>query len=208
MSFNDRMKTVDEAFVQASIDARDKVTWHPTWRIDRFQDFTGAVDRLIKSRGLQIPGFAPIGVPLSELRRRHLGFQVYRGNLLLNVGINAIWGLITNLNSQTAYSNANAYIGVGDSTTAASATQTGLQAPSNVLFVGMATGYPTAGTGQAAVWQSSFGSSQGNWVWNEIGVANGNNPPTTGILMNRLVQSMGTKASGATWVPTLTISLS
>lgn len=186
---------------------KEKVNWHPVWRIDRFRDPNNHLAELLQAQGLRIPNFAPIGIDLRILNKRYLGHTIHRGNLLLNVGINSMWGLITALNSQTAYSNANAYIGVGDSSTAASASQTGLQG-SNKTFKAMNSGYPTAGSSQQAVWQSSFGSSDANYAWNEILVASGNNPPTTGIAMNRLVSSMGTKASGATWVATLTITLS
>jgi hypothetical protein len=128
----------------------------------------------------------------------------FDGNLLLNEGINTIWTLVCG-GSATAFNNANSYIGVGDSTTAASATQTGLQG-TNKAYKGMDTGYPTYGSNQQAVWRATFGSTEGNFAWNEITVANGNSD--TAMNLNRKVQSMGTKASGSTWQVTLTITLS
>ena len=50
------------------------------------------------------------------------------GNLLLNEGIGELLDLACGLGTPTAFSNANAYIGVGDSVTAEAATQTDLQA--------------------------------------------------------------------------------
>jgi tetrahydromethanopterin S-methyltransferase subunit D len=135
---------------------------------------------------------------------QYLGRSRYKGNLLLNGGINVAWGLICAAGG-TAFSNANAYIGVGDSATAAVATQTGIQAATNRLNVGMDATYPLAAAAQAEVWRSTFTSSLANFAWNEIVVSNANDFVHG---LNRLVQTMGTKASGATWVASLTITLS
>ena len=51
---------------------------------------------------------------------------VCHGNLLLNEGIQEMWDLIMGTGA-TLYNNANADIGVGDTATAAAATQTDLQ---------------------------------------------------------------------------------
>lgn len=123
----------------------------------------------------------------------------------MNEGINAAWTLICG-GGGTPFNNANSYIGVGDSATAADAVQTGLQASTNKLYKGMDTSYPTYGTSQQAVWRSTFASGEGNFAWNEITVANGNSD--SAVNLNRKVQSMGTKVSGTTWVATLTIILS
>lgn len=160
--------------------------WRPVWTIYKFHDPSGRIARLFAA-----------GVRMSELRRRYRrqyrGLKRIKGNLLLNEGINAAWNLICGAGG-TAFNNANSYIGVGDSNTAASASQTGLQASSNKLYKAMDTSYPTSGSSQQAVWRSTFGSSDANWAWNEITVANGNSDSATNL--NRLVQSMGTKASG------------
>ena len=44
--------------------------------------------------------------------------SVIDGNILLSEGIGELWDLVCGLGSPIAFSNANAYIGVGDSTTA------------------------------------------------------------------------------------------
>jgi len=124
-------------------------------------------------------------------------------NLFLNSGINEIWKLVTG-NGGTAFTNATAQIGVGDSTTAESATQTDLQATTNKTYKGMDSGYPTSGTGQQAVFKATFGGSDANYSWNEFVIKNA----TSGICLNRKVSNQGTKASGQTWVITVTLSLS
>ena len=124
-------------------------------------------------------------------------------NLFLNSGINEIWKLVTG-NGGTAFTNATAQIGVGDSTVAESATQTDLQATTNKTYKAMDTGYPTSGTGQQAVFKATFGGTDANYSWNEFVIKNA----TSGICLNRKVSNQGTKASGQTWVITVTLSLS
>jgi hypothetical protein len=74
------------------------------------------------------------------------------GNCLLNTGIDEMWDLIVG-DSANHFNNASSTIGVGDSNTAANATQTDLQAATNKTYKGMETGYPTS-TSQKATCQS------------------------------------------------------
>jgi hypothetical protein len=126
------------------------------------------------------------------------------GNILLNEGINLLLTLACG-GSGTPWSSANARIGVGDGTTAEAATQTGLQG-TNKAFKAMDSGYPTYGSNQQARWQSTFTGTEANFTWNEITVVNA--ADDTGQNLNRKVQSLGTKASGTTWIAQLTITLS
>jgi hypothetical protein len=126
-------------------------------------------------------------------------------NLLLNEGINALWTLVCGT-GETKFDNTNAYIGVGDSSTAASASQTGLQAASNKSYKAMDATYPTYGSSQKATWRSTFGTSDANFDWNEITVANGNSDSAKNL--NRKVQAMGTKTVSVSRVVTLEITLS
>lgn len=64
----------------------------------------------------------------------------FEGNSVLNEGITEMWNLIGGIGG-TAFSNANVYIEIGESTTAAAATQTELQG-STKTYKPMATGYP------------------------------------------------------------------
>lgn len=129
---------------------------------------------------------------------------VIEHNLLLNEGITPALQLICGI-AATAFSNGNANIGVGDSATAAAASQTGLQAASNKLYKSMEASYPQV-SAQTATWRASFGASEGNFSWQEITVANGNSDAAANL--NRLVQDMGTKASPAVWTVDLDITLS
>lgn len=125
-------------------------------------------------------------------------------NLLLNAGITALLNLLIGA-SETAFNNANAYIGVGDSTTTAAASQTALQASSNKDFQGMETSFPSV-SGQTVTFKSEWGSSEGNFAWNEWTIASGSSDSADNL--NRKVAALGTKASGSTWTLTVTITIS
>lgn len=128
----------------------------------------------------------------------------FDGNLLLNEGITALQNLLTG-GTETAFNNANSYLGVGDSDTAASASQTGLQASTNKAYKGMESGYPQI-TSQTTTWRAVFGSSEANFAWKEFTVANGNSDSADNL--NRKVSDQGTKASGQTWTLDLSITWS
>jgi hypothetical protein len=123
------------------------------------------------------------------------------GNCLLNTGIDEMWDLIVG-DSANHFNNASAQIGVGDSSTAASPSQTDLQASTNKTYKAMESGYPTS-TAQKATFKSSFGASDANYVWNEWVVKQS----TSAKCLNRKVDSMGTK-SGGTWTLEVSITLS
>lgn len=125
------------------------------------------------------------------------------GNLLLNEGIQALLDLGIGAGG-TAYNNANARLGVGDSSTAEAAGQTDLQAASNKTYKAMEASYPSR-SGQTLSFRSVFGSADANYAWNEFSVDNG---AGAGKNLNRKVSTQGTKASGQTWTLDLSITLS
>jgi len=122
---------------------------------------------------------------------------------LTNAGRDFIAQVIINDDTPTFFTNAAAYIGVGDSDGVFAASQTNLQAATNKVRVGMETNFP-ARTDNAIDFKSSFGSSVANWVWNEWGVFN---HETTGVMLNRKVEALGTKVEGSTWVLTVTLTI-
>ena len=126
------------------------------------------------------------------------------GNLLTQTGINLIWTLLSG-GAGTAYSNANARIGVGNSTQAAADTNTDLVGAS-VAWKGMETSYPVVSAlgDKKITFRAQFGSAEANFAWEEWGLDNG---ATAHKLLNRKVESLGTKSSG-TWQLTVEISLS
>ena len=124
-------------------------------------------------------------------------------NLLLNEGIALMMSLLIG-GAGTPFSNANARLGVGESTTAAAATQTGLQG-STKTFKAMEATYPQIAN-QTVTFRSVFGANDANNVWQEFTIVNGEDD--TGVNLNRKVDNQGTKASGQVWTVDLAITFS
>lgn len=104
----------------------------------------------------------------------------------------------------TVLNATNAFLGVGDSSTAFSAGQTDLQAATNKQRKAMDTGYPTR-TSNVLSFRSLFGTSDANFAWNEHGIFNA----ITGSLMwSRKVESLGTKSNTQSWLLTVTVTVS
>ena len=103
----------------------------------------------------------------------------------------------------TSFANANARIGVGESSAAFTASQTDLQASTNKLRKAMEAAYPTR-AGNTLTFRSIFGTSEGNFAWNEWGVFNA---ASGGTMLNRLVASLGTKTSAQSWQVTVTVTV-
>lgn len=102
----------------------------------------------------------------------------------------------------TAFNNANAHIGVGDSTTAFAAGQTDLQAATNKLRKAMDATYPSGAT-NVITFRSTFATGDANFAWQEWGVFNS---ASGGTMLNRKVESLGTKTSSQTWQYTVTLT--
>lgn len=140
-------------------------------------------------------------------------------NLLCNNGINRLLNLLIGTASIVGYTVAtSARIGVGNDNTAAAAANTDLTAAagsSNRYFQTCAASYPQV-SAQTLTAQSTFGTADGNFAWQEWGIdGNGASGTTVGIndathaaLLNHKVASLGTKVSGASWTFTVTIVVS
>lgn len=127
----------------------------------------------------------------------------FEPNILLNNGITAMLQLLAT-SGATQFNNANAYLGVGDSTTAEVATQTALQATTNKLFKAMDSTYPQV-SAQTVTFQSTYQGSEANFAWNEFGVANSS---AGTVLLNRKVSSQGQKQTSQIWTLQLAMTMS
>lgn len=134
-------------------------------------------------------------------RGEYYEISIVDGNLALNEGIQELLDILCGIGG-TAFSNANAYIGVGNSNTAASAAQTGLQGASKT-YKAMSASYPQRSS-QTMTWRAQFGSSDANYAWEEFTVANGNSDSAKNL--NRKVSSQGTKTAGQVWTLDVTIT--
>jgi hypothetical protein len=125
------------------------------------------------------------------------------GNLLLNEGIAELLLLLTG-GAGTAYSNANAYLGVGESSTAEGASDTDLIGASKT-YKAMEATYPQI-SAQTVTFRSVFASGDANNAWEEFTVSNTSSG--TGDNLNRKTSSQGTKVVGQTWTLDLAITFS
>ncbi len=160
-------------------EAHEAAKWHCAWTIEKWHD-TADYEA----------GKAPDEVCPGE------------GNILLTAGITALLTLLQG-GGGVAFNTANAYIGVGDSTTAAAIAQTDLQAATNKTRQ-LVSGAPTV-SGNVGTWIAAFGSAAANYAWQEWGLFNAS---TAGTMLNRAVASLGTKVAGSTWTLTATITIS
>ena len=103
----------------------------------------------------------------------------------------------------TAYSNANSYIGVGDSTTAFDASQTDLVAATNKFRKAMDATYPSRAS-NVLTFRSTFATGDANFAWQEWGVFNAS---TAGTMVNRKVESLGTKPGTQSWQFTVSLTV-
>ena len=126
------------------------------------------------------------------------------GNLLLNEGITELLTLLIG-GSATAFNNANSYIGIGDSATAAVASQTGLIGTTNKYYRGMDATYPQVAD-QTVTFRATIPTTEGNFAINEVTVANGNSDAADNL--NRKVVDLGTKSSNVSLEITLEITIS
>lgn len=178
---------------------QEKINWKPRFAIRRFN--SDAEYRAWLAAG-EDPALIPAQIIDAEGNVLP-GLSEFDGNLLLNEGIAAMWDLIIGAGG-TAFNNANARTGVGDSNTAESATQTDLQAATNKTYKGMETSYPSR-SNQTVTFRSVYGTADANYAWAEFIVDNGAVALKT---MNRKVSDQGTKASGQTWTLDVQITLS
>jgi len=157
---------------------KECIKWQPRWKIEKFLNDEDV------------------------LNNKPYEIDEWDGNVLLNEGITAMLTLIIG-GAETSFANANAELGVGNSSTAANSTQTDLLGGSTE-WNAMDASYPQV-SGQIVTFRSTFGSTEANFAWEEFSVRNGS---VANKNLNRKVTSKGTKASGETWILTLTIELS
>lgn len=211
----DRMSAREDVFLMGASNAADKQYWHCQTKVERYE---GDIGYEVKGPGLLVPRSINAGKIVTPYDVTYT-----EGNLLVTGGASIQWetlignGVTTQGAATGYYSNANAFISVGDSTTAEATTQTELQAVTNRKRVGMDATYPihadsTSVVGAKSItFRSTFATADANYAWQEWGIFNGpgtGGPPTTGgRMLNRKVESLGTKTSAATWVLTITLSL-
>lgn len=205
----DNAKLTERAEIASDLAQHDAIKWRAQWRVNKFSADAIAAAGLDPARA-QEDEILAAGVKPYEIIERE-------GNLLMYGGASCLWefamgnGTSTAGQTLTYFSNARAAIGVGDSNTAAAATQNDLQAVTNKVRIAMDATYPNHTDGTASgnasnQFKSTFTTSDANWAWAEWGVFN-SSTAATGRMLNRKVESLGTKTSAASWAFTVTLSL-
>ncbi|MDR3709940.1 MAG: hypothetical protein P4L33_16715 [Capsulimonadaceae bacterium] len=123
-------------------------------------------------------------------------------NGFLDAGITELWNVLTG-GSTNLWSHVNCQIGIGDSSTAFAATQTGLQASTNLYWQAVDTGFPTV-SGQSITFQATIGATSALYTWNEMAIKNA----ASGVVLNRVVQNQGTKSGSNVWTAQVTVTAS
>ena len=181
----------------------DRFNWNCNWSVRKWDE--DAVEYLTRKLGR-----APKGADFAAARIDPYEDNFIAGNLLTTAGLGRITSLITG-SGGTAFNTANSRIGVGDGTTAVAIGDTDLSALSGAThrffqLVDSAPGH----TDGVMTFVATFGSSDGNFHWQEFGIDNGTASGTTvtAPLLNHKLSDQGTKTSGQSWTATATVTLS
>lgn len=148
-------------------------------------------------------------IAAGDAAHAHRERQVFHGNLLTIGGASALWERLIGT-SVTAFDSSNAYLGVGDSTTAAADTQTDLQAATNKTRKAATASHTdsTSSSGAKTItFVATFGTSDANHRWREWGAFNAS---TAGRMLNRKVEDLdggSAKTSAQSWQLTVAIAL-
>jgi len=175
----------------------DHVSWKSEWRLAKFRDPTGKIAAHLRA-GMKVKD------AIEAFAEAFVGVENWERNVALNEGLGELIDVLCGLGSPTKWDNANARLGVGDSSTATSPTQTGLQG-ANKAFKVMDDTYPKRAD-QTAEWRATFGSEEGNFAWEEYTVVNASDD--AGKNLNRCIIGKGTKASGESWTLSLKVTFS
>jgi hypothetical protein len=144
---------------------------------------------------------------LERSRIRPLGEARTHNMFMRATGRKRLWERLTGLGAPTLFDNTNAKLGVGDSLTAVSETQTDLQASTNKLRKGMSATYPSIESSpndHKLDLRADFISGEAEYTWNEAAAFNA---AAAGDMFNRglFSPSPGLKPSGQVWTLSATL---
>ena len=134
------------------------------------------------------------------------------GNLLTTAGIGRIATLLT-AGTGNLISSTTARVGVGNGAGTAAIGDTDLSASAGSANRWFQTCTVTTPS-NVLTFAATFGSSDGNFAWNEFGIDIGTATVTSGNTVNAVLLNhktsiaQGTKASGQTWTATATVTFS
>lgn len=182
----------------------DSIKWHPEvvvnkWSPETVRDATAFL------------GHEPNSVELMALTGAPDDQAFASGNQLVTTGLTRLGDLI--IGTGQAFTASRGVVGVGTTNTAWAANQTTLLG--TAYYTGVTTG--PSNTAGAITATADFSSGVANHAWEEWcwAIATAAVVPSTsfatattsGVMLNRKVQSLGTKASGALWTLSATVTL-
>jgi len=189
----------------------DGIKWHPVVDVLKYGPE--------KARhATELLGREPLHADFLALGIEPDGTAHSEGNQLVTVGLDRIGKLITG-QSSTAFTAAQGIVGVGSSSTAYAAGQTALSGDGSTTtaYYQIADAAPSATNGVISA-NCSYQSANANFAWNEWCWVIATSTITAGgtlasvgtdpVMLNRKVQSLGTKVSGSIWTLSATITLS
>ncbi len=193
----------------------DTIGWHAHARVDKF---TAEQEAQARDRAAR-DGRTDVGVLLKEMFSPY-ETQEEDGNLLTRLGRKRLIDRLVGTASNQALDATHARIGTGNSATAAVDTDTDLGAAAgaaNRQFQ-LVDSAPVVGTGASSgvvTMVATFGTGVGNYAWAEWGIDGGTasgttvtaDTNTTPGLSNHKITALGTKTSAASWVFTVTITI-
>jgi hypothetical protein len=195
-------------------DESDGIKWRAYARADKYSADQTAF--AVRESGLAEPDGAVLRALCGDPED---GYVEAHGNLLVTVGLSLITNLLIGGTTAGSIKNAQAICGTGATATAATVADTALGADGGSAYYQQADAtYPSRSNGVMTM-VSTFASGNGNFAWQEWCWASCTSGSITGgatlasvatgvVMWNHKVQSLGTKASGASWVFTTTITLS
>jgi hypothetical protein len=168
------------------------------WRPDDLQRKAEIEERLIEAgwSGWELEMEAQRILREREILPIHLAESF---NALVTVGLQ-LWEDLLIGAGGTVFNNANAALGVGDSSTAFAVGQTNLQGAVNVtnrIRKAMDATFPSRAA-NVITFRSTFATTDANFVWNEWAFFN-NVTDGSGTMLNRAVANLGTKTSASAW---------
>ena len=165
---------IDKVSVNANTNIVEHGNWQPKWKIEKYD----------KNMNLYAE-------------------EEFEGNAILVDGMNEF--LLSALGiGGTSFGNANACIGVGNSTTAVNNGQVTLQGASKD-YMTVDPSYPQV-SGNTMTFKATFGAGRAVFRWEEFSITNG--PLDTSKHLNRLVEYHGEKASLDTWIISCSVTIS
>lgn len=193
--------------------AKDGIIWNAFARVYKY-------DAEVVRELTELLGYEPKAADFERLNIEHSDYAEADGNLLCINGLGNITNRLTG--SGTAMSATLSFVGVGSVSTAATAADTALggNGSSTTAWYQVVDSAPTRTTTVEAndtiQCVSTFASANGNFAWQEWcwGLITSGTTTSSGTLasvgtgafmVNHKIASLGTKASGSSWVFTTTV---